>query len=202
MRDAFRCDPVSRSRGFSVLELLLMLAVSAAVIAVAVPSFALAADEARTAAAARYLEARIMDARMYAVRRSARVGFRFDSPGQDVGFAEYVDGNGNGVRSAEITAGIDPLRTLRQHLRAAFSGVTFRLPAGLPDVDDVRTFGGEDGVRVGASRILTLGPDGTATSGTLYLRGRHAQYAVRIFGATGRTRVLRFVPATGQWISR
>lgn len=202
MRCAFRSDRVWRSPGFTALELLLTLAVSATVLAIAVPSSALAVDEARTAAAARYLEARIMDGRMYAVRRSSRVGLRFDTPGEDVGFAEYVDGNSNGIRSAEITAGIDPLRTPRQHLRAAFSGVTFGLPAGVPDVDGVRISSAEDGVRIGASRILTLGPDGTATSGTLYLRGRHAQYAVRIFGATGRTRVLRFVPATGQWISR
>jgi hypothetical protein len=37
-----------------------------------------------------------------------------------------------------------------------------------------------DGVRIGSTRILTLGPDGTATSGTLYVRGRRGQFAVRI----------------------
>jgi hypothetical protein len=59
-----------------------------------------------------------------------------------------------------------------------------------------------DGIRVGSSRILTLGPDGTATSGTLYLHGRRGQYAVRVLGATGRTRVLRFDTGTGRWLTR
>jgi hypothetical protein len=59
-----------------------------------------------------------------------------------------------------------------------------------------------DGVRIGTSRILTLGPDGTATSGTLYLHGRRAQFAVRILGATGRTRLLRFDPGGRRWVSK
>ena len=202
MHCAFRCNLLSRSQGFTALELLLTMAVSAALLAVTIPSSALAIDEARTAAAARYLEARIVDARMYAVRRSSRVGLRFDTAGEDIGFTEYVDGNSNGIRSVDINAGVDPLRTPRQFLRARFSGVTFGLAAGTPDVDGVRTLATEDGIRVGASRILTLGPDGTATSGTLYLSGRYAQYAVRVLGATGRTRVLRLDPATGQWKSR
>jgi hypothetical protein len=138
-----------------------------------------------------------MEARMHAVGRSARVGLRFDPRGSQ-GFAEYVDGNGNGVRTADIAAGVDPLRVPHQLLHHAFTGVSFRLPAGLPDVDGaIGTV--EDGVRVGTSRILTLGPDGTATPGTLYVRGRRAQYAVRVLGATGRTRVLRFDPGRGQW---
>lgn len=59
-----------------------------------------------------------------------------------------------------------------------------------------------DGVRIGTSRMLTLGPDGTATSGTLYVQGRKGQYAIRVLGATGRTRVLRFDAGARQWVSR
>jgi hypothetical protein len=52
-----------------------------------------------------------------------------------------------------------------------------------------------------ASVLMSFTPIGTATSRTLYLRGRDAsQYAVRVLGATGRTRVLRYVTATRQWI--
>ena len=48
---------------------------------------------------------------------------------------------------------------------------------------------------------MSFTPIGTATSRTLYLRGRDgSQYSVRVLGATGRTRVLRYVPATHQWI--
>ena len=39
-----------------------------------------------------------------------------------------------------------------------------------------------------------------ATSGTIYLRGRDgSRVAVRVLGATGRTRVLRYVVPTGDW---
>jgi hypothetical protein len=50
--------------------------------------------------------------------------------------------------------------------------------------------------------MLSLGPDGTASSGSVYLHGRRLQYAVRVLGATGRTRVLRFDRGTGRWIVR
>ncbi len=36
-----------------------------------------------------------------------------------------------------------------------------------------------------------MSADGTATSGTLYVRGRKGQYAVRVLGVTGRTRMLQ-----------
>ena len=72
----------------------------------------------------------------------------------------------------------------------------------VPDIDGARITADSDGIRVGSSRILTLGPDGTATSGTLYLHGRRGQYAVRVLGATGRTRVLRFDTGTGRWMTR
>jgi hypothetical protein len=47
-----------------------------------------------------------------------------------------------------------------------------------------------------------MSPDGTATSGTLYLQGKRAQYAVRVLGATGRTRVLAFDRERQTWINR
>ena len=48
--------------------------------------------------------------------------------------------------------------------------------------------------------MLACAPAGTATSGTVYIRGRGAvQYGVVVLGATGRTRVVRFDPVTRQW---
>ena len=40
-----------------------------------------------------------------------------------------------------------------------------------------------------------MSADGTATSGTLYVRGRRVQYAVRVLGVTGRTRMLQYKEA-------
>jgi len=79
--------------------------------------------------------------------------------------------------------------------------VRFGLADSVPDADGLRGTG-TDGVRIGSARILTMSPDGTATSGTLYLQGKRAQYAVRVLGATGRTRVLAFDRGRQAWINR
>ena len=189
-----------QSRGFSLLEVLLVTSIVATLAAVSTPVTAGALDELRTSMAARYLEGRIMNARATAVKRSTRIGLRFEPVENDCRISEYVDGNANGVRASEIAAGLDPEIGQAELIGGLFPGVGFGLHTGVPDVDGSLS-SGSDGLRIGSSRILTLGPDGTATSGTLYVRGRRGQYAVRILGFTGRTRVLRFHPGTGQWIT-
>jgi hypothetical protein len=139
-----------------------------------------------------------MNARMTAIRRSTKVALRFEAVDDDDRFGEYVDGNGNGVRTSEVASGLDRQLAAPEVIASRVPGTTIGLHAGMADVDGGRSTT-TDGVRIGSSRILTLGPDGTATSGTLYVRGRRGQFAVRILGATGRTRVLRFNPGGGQW---
>jgi hypothetical protein len=177
------------------------MAVTLTIVGIAVPLTSEALDEIRTGMAARYLAARINDARVQALRRSSCVALQFSPADGDYRFGEYADGNANGVRTAEIAAGIDAELAPRRQLRHHFPGVSFGLLPDLPDADGTRS-SGTDGVRVGTSRILTMAPDGTSSSGTLYVRGRRAQYAVRVLGATGRTRMLRFERGGRQWLSR
>ena len=190
----------SRSRGLSVLEILLSMSIVLTLAAISVPVSTGVIDDMRTAMAARYVEGRMMHARATAVRRSTPTALRFEPLDNDYLVGEYFDGNGNGVRSTDIASRIDPALAPRLRVSDLFPGVRFGLQPGLPDVDGSRSTG-TDGVRVGSSRILTFGPDGTATSGTLYLTGRRRQYAVRVLGATGRTRVLMFHPGAGRWIT-
>jgi prepilin-type N-terminal cleavage/methylation domain-containing protein len=190
------------SRGFTLLELLLAVAVLGTLLTISVPMTATALDDGRVMMAARYLEGRIMNARMLAVKRSASVALRFEPMGSGYAVAEYLDGNGNGVRSAEIAAGIDPPLAPRQFLHEQFPSVVFGLRANTPDVDDVRSSVDSDGIRFGTSRILSLSPDGTSSSGTVYLHGKRGQFAVRVLGATGRTRVLRFDTGASRWVTR
>ena len=192
----------NRSPGYSLIELLLAISVVATMVGIAVPVVSGAVDEMRVAMAARYLEGRIMNARRTAVKHSTRVGLRFEPVAGDYRFAEYADGNSNGVRAADIAAGTDPEVAPRALLRDLFPSVAFGLRGGIPDLDGTRSTADTDGVRIGVSRILTLGPDGTATSGTIYVKGRRGQYAVRVLGATGRTRVLFFHSGTQRWTSR
>ncbi len=187
--------------GFTLLEVLLASAIAIAVMGIAIPLYADVSDEVSTAAAARYIAARIGSARMEALKRGTAVGLRFQSGATDYAFSSYVDGNGNGVRTIDIQRGTDrPLGPL-ERLGDNFRGAVFALMPDIADVDGIRD-GRTEGLRIGTARILTMSPDGTATSGTLYVRGRTAQYAVRVLGATGRTRVLRYQPGDRTWITR
>jgi type II secretory pathway pseudopilin PulG len=189
------------ARGASYLELLFALAVAGTVTATAIPLVGNAMDEVRTGMAARYVAARIGATRLDAVRRSSSVALRFEPSGGDYTFAPYGDGNANGVRSADIRDGVDPVLGPFERLQDRFSGVRFELGLGLPDADG-QSGTGQDGVRIGDPRILTMSSNGTASSGTLYIRGRRTQYAVRILGVTGRTRMLQYHPGNRSWTSR
>jgi hypothetical protein len=192
---------MARDRGCSTLEILFALALSASVLCVAVPSTRDAIDGLRTATAARYVAARLADARIAAVNRSACVGLRFEQDDSDYRFTPHVDGNGNGIRSLDIALGIDRPIGASERLADKFPGVRTGLMNGYPDADQVAGTGA-DGVRLGAARIATMSPDGTATGGTVYLHGRRSQFAVRILGTTGRVRVLQYVRAEGAWVAR
>jgi len=187
--------------GFTLVEMLITLSVATTVVAIAMPIVSEGLDSQRTAAAARYVSGRVMNSRLDAIKRSADVALRFVPDVPDYTFTSYLDGNGNGVRSADIRTGTDRPLTTSEHLPDNFKDVRFGLMPGLPDADGLRT-DSTDGVRIGIARILTMSPNGTATSGTLYIRGRHAQYAVRVFGVTGRTRVLQYDTGQRKWISR
>lgn len=192
--------PHESARGFTLIELLFALALAVTLVGISVPVSQSTVDEIRGAGAARQLAERVALARLDAVRRSAAVALRFEPDGADYKFTSHVDGNGNGVRTLEISNGVDLTLGHVERLRDAHPGVVFGLMAGLPDLNG--SSGNQDGVQIGASRILTLSPDGSATSGTLYLHGRRGQYAVRVLGATGRTRVFHYDTGTRQWKSR
>jgi prepilin-type N-terminal cleavage/methylation domain-containing protein len=192
---------VSQSSGFTLIEVLFAAAIATVMAGVALPLTAGALDELRALAAARYLAGRIAQSRMEAITRSTSVALRFQPAGSDYVFTPYADGNGNGVRAADIHRGIDPPAGVPHQLGDNFGGVRLGLRSGVPDVDGVAD-GNTDGVRIGTARILTMSANGTATSGTLYVQGQRAQYAVRVLGATGRTRVLEFDTGAGTWISR
>jgi prepilin-type N-terminal cleavage/methylation domain-containing protein len=188
-------------RGLTILELLFTVALLGTISAIAIPLTSRTVEHMRAAMAARYVSGLIMSARVAAVTRSAAVALRFEPTGDDYYFGTVLDGNGNGIRSAELRLGVDQPLTVPERLRDKFPGVSFAIDAGVPDLDGI-SGARRDGVRIGSARILTLTPDGTATPGTLYVCGRNVQYAVRVLGATGRTRVLHFRTGEHMWVSQ
>ena len=175
------------------------MAIAGTLSATALPHGVRALDDFRTRSAARYLAQRAIDARFAAITRSAAAGLRFEPAPPDYRITSVVDGNGNGLRTADLQKGIDRTLTEPERLETHFAGVALGILPGVPDADG-QPVSGSDGVRLGSTKLLSMNPDGTASSGTLYLHGRdRTQYAVRVLGVTGRVRVLKFDFVKGRW---
>jgi hypothetical protein len=160
--------------------------------AVAIPQTLTAVDRARGLAATRYLAGRAALARAQAVGRSTTIALRFHHGSNGIAVSAVQDGNRNGVRLREIDSQIDRTIEAPVVLSDLFPGVEIGLAPQTP---------GTDPVQLGGSSILSFTAHGTATSGSVYVRGRDGtQWVVRVLGATARTRVLRYVPATGVWV--
>lgn len=186
--------------GYSLLELMAAMALSLTLAATAIPEYLAALDDMRASGAVHHVAARLQRARMEAVMRSATVGVQFVQTAAGYSYAVYVDGNRNGVLTRDIQRGVDRVVIATERLPEQFSGVEFGAIPGLPPVDSGGTPPGTDPIRLGAGNIASFSPLGTSSSGTVYIRsGRDVQYAVRIFGETGRTRMLKFDPRTRQW---
>jgi hypothetical protein len=184
--------------GYSLLELVFAAGLVVTVSGMATPQLLSGLDDHRTAGAARYISARMQRARMDAVMRSAEVAIQFTQTGSGYTYAAYRDGNHNGVRTRDIQTGADPPVGSAERLPDHFSAVDFGVQAGLAAVDGGEPPGG-DPIRLGASNLASFSSNGTATSGSVYIRGRHAQYVVRLFGTTGKVRILKFDWAVSQW---
>jgi hypothetical protein len=185
--------------GFCVIDLLAAMGLIVTLSAVAIPNLLAGLDDVRTFGAVRYLSTRLQQSRMEAVARTARTSIRFEPTGESYTFAVFVDGNRNGVLARDIEGGIDVEVRERERLPDRFSGVDFGAIPGLPPVDRSSPPPGADPVRFGASDMVTFTPLGTSTPGSLYVRGRQSQYAIRVFGDTGKTRVLKFDPRKREW---
>jgi type II secretory pathway pseudopilin PulG len=189
-----------RRNGYSFIELLLGISLAATLTGIAVPLVSGTIDDLRAAGAAKHLAARIASTRLEAVRRSSTVALRFEPQGSDYAFRPFLDGNGNGLRAVDVGSGVDRALGPAERLGDHFARTSFGLLPAIPDLDGGT--GSPDGVRIGASAFLSVSPNGSSTSGTLYVHGRRRQYAVRILGATGRVRFFRYDAGAGRWITR
>jgi hypothetical protein len=182
------CGPL----GFSVIDLVFACAALCVLCAIAIPHTLTGIERSRGLAAARYLAAQMALARAQAVSRSTTIALRFVEGAQGIRISVIQDGNRNGVRARDIDLQIDRPLEPSIMLSDLFPGVEIGLTPHIPATDPVQ---------IGGSNILSFTAHGTATPGSIYVRGRDGtQWVVRVLGATARSRVLRFVSATGEWV--
>jgi hypothetical protein len=189
----------SSERGAALIDVVFSAGLVAVLSGVAIPVLHATRqyDEAR--AAARYLAGRFQQARVEALRRNTSIAMRFDSENVDR-FSMYADGDGDGILESDIAGGVDTL--LSESRLSDFTGrVGLRVNQEIAEPDTaVAISAGADPVRIGASAFVTFSPLGSGTSGTLYLAAPTGpQMAIRIFGITGRMRVLAYDARTRQW---
>jgi type II secretory pathway pseudopilin PulG len=186
-------------RGFTLLETMVAACITMVLAAVTIPAISTAAEDIRTAGAARYLATRLQQLRSESIARSVDVGWVFGTDGTGYWYREYVDRNANGIRTEEIRSGTDLGSKYVERLGDRYAGVEFGASPDLPSVDGNETVGA-DPIKMGAGNILTFSPLGTSSSGTLYIRGPgNRQFAVCVLGGTGRIRVLRFDTRSRRW---
>jgi len=185
--------------GVTVTELIVSLGLAGVLAATALATLGGSRETLAAAGAARYLASRLHLVRAAALSRGVHVAMVFQADASDYCYGTVVDGNRNGVRTADIAAGTDRQVERCERLSDHFTGVTFGIGPGVTDPDSAASITGNP-LRIGGSTVLSFGPDGGATSGTVYLRSPSGlQYAVRVLGTTGRTRVLRFDIRSQRW---
>jgi type II secretory pathway pseudopilin PulG len=191
---------IRRRDGYSLIELVFVLGLIVTLGGIAIPPILAALDDFRAYGAARYLSGRLHEARMTAIARNANTAMRFLRADRSYAYNVYLDGNRNGVRSTDIARGVDPEIQKEERLSDLFPGVDFGAVPGLPSVDPGNPPPGDDPVRFGSTSMAVFSALGTSTPGSLYIRGRRdAQYAVRLFGQTGKIRVLKFNAQARVW---
>ena len=174
-----------------------MLAIISCVLGAALPVLTNGADAKRTLDGASFLAGQFSLARQRAVMTGRNVAIVFDDVGTEVGWRLCEDGDRDGMSRDDITSGVDPCEAGAQPLSYRFPHVSVGYLPGVPSPDGVV---GESPLRFGVARMAVFTPIGTASGGTVAVLGPGVnQFAVRVFGVTGRTRVLRFDPGTGEW---
>ncbi len=198
-------SPACAAAGFTLLELLTVLAVLGVVLTLGVPALVHATSRLRVNLAASEAAAALQRARLLAVRSNAHVAVRFEATANGpVTWALYADGDGDGVRWRDVQRGTDTTLQAPLPLRRTGASVHLGFPPGPPPRDpadpDRRLARRGDPIRLGRSDMVSFGPMGASSSGSLYFTdGERSLAAVRIFGHTGKVEVLSYDPTTETW---
>jgi type II secretory pathway pseudopilin PulG len=185
-------------RGTSIVELVIVLAVIGVMASLSMPATAHSIDAGRARDASGFVAARLRLVRQHAAFRTAAVGLVFDEVGGRWQMRVCQDGNGTGLRRADIADGTDVCTEGPYDLAAMFPGVAIAVDSALRGPEGEP--GSADPVRFGASNIASFSPEGTGTAGSLYLRSaRGQQFVVRVGNITGRTRILKYDVGLASW---
>jgi hypothetical protein len=191
----------SAEAGAALIDVVFASSLVIVLAAIAVPVVGGTLEREHTIVGTHYLAGQLQRARLEALKRARSVAVRIELIDERTRFRLYVDGNGNGVLQKDIDRGVDVPLTPATWLDEQPGHVALRVNQSIKVVSGAGVLApGDDPLHIGNTALLAFGPAGSATSGTLYVaRHQGPQMAIRVFGATGRVRVLMFDTQTQQW---
>jgi prepilin-type N-terminal cleavage/methylation domain-containing protein len=180
----------SRRQGFQLIELVVCLAIAAALLGLAAAPLLRISSASRVSAAAAEVAGVLRGAKSYAIAHSANVGVKFRTlPDGAVVWGLYRDGDGDGVSSQDIASGVDPAIGPERRLAELGNSVRFGFRPGRaprdPGTPSRRIQRLDDPLR-SKFRHRVLRPLGGATPGSASHRRPSWLAAVRVLGMTGK----------------
>ncbi len=194
--------PLRSNAGLTIFELLLGMTTLAGMLAMATPGVMRLREEVSLRSAVHEASVAFYLARSYAISKNRNVGLKFRRNGDRYEWALYADGNGNGVRTAEIASGVDRFLgitypwTRNDVMPGIMTGTRVPDP-GSPGhyLDRV-----DDPIRFNASDICSFSAMGESTPGSIYLWDRGNGMAVlRVLGETAKLRSLYWRRGEREW---
>ena len=201
-RDRASGPGLSRASGLSAVELIVVLALAASLLAATASGAFQLQGALSVRSAAAELSSTFVRARAYALTRGVAVAVKFRRDGGRYEWALYRDGNGNGVRTAEIASGVDRSLALsvpwfRTDVRP---GILRGTPVPDPSTPGVPLDRLDDPIRFNNSDLCSVSPTGESTPGSVYLwDGRDRMAVVRVFGRSAKIRTLFHFRGEKDW---
>ncbi len=192
-------------RGYSLSEMLVVVAVIGMTVSITMPAFNSMRRRIAVKAAVAELRAILHKSRMRAIAKGINSGIRFSNVGNEWRYAGYDDGDANGLRNEDITAGVDKeIFAPRPVLMTDRGSATISVPNTIiRDPDGDKLTPSSSAVQFNRSQLCSCSPTGSCTPGSIYLTdGADGIYCVRVFGASGRIRVLRWNDTQLKWEQR
>jgi hypothetical protein len=192
---------VTDARGYTLIDTICAAAVCMTMGAIAIPVVGGSLDRERTIIGAQFLAGQLQRARLEALKRARTVAVHVAIVDQRARLQLFVDGDGDGVSQQDVDRGVDPPLAPPEYLDDRSRGVSLRINQAVTDIGGAGVLApADDPLRIGNTSLVSFSALGSATGGTLYIAGhRGPQMAIRVFGGTGRVRVMTFHAQARQW---